>query len=344
MSKRMFEFVEGTSSKFWEVWLEGGEVRTRYGKIGAAGQTTIKDEGDADKAKKLYDKLVAEKTKKGYVEVGGGAAAAEKAAPAIAPKPQAASAKVRAFDPKTYAPRIAKIEANATKAGVTLPAGASEQAIAAAESTLGITFPAEARAFYLAHDGNADDYTCAGRELLSLDGIVGQWKIWKDLFDTGTFGENDHGAPDPGVQQKWWIPEWIPVTYDGSGNHDILDMAPAAGGKVGQILAFWHDDSPRTLKAPDFLSWLEKVKWGEDVDDEDDDGDGAGGWKRYEVDEKFWAIKLDGASFTVKYGKIGTDGQEKTKDFDDEDAAKKEYDKLVAEKTKKGYEPVESDG
>jgi hypothetical protein len=33
------------------------------------------------------------------------------------------------------------------------------------------------------------------------------------------------------------------------------------------------------------------------------------GWRRFEVDEKFWAIKLDGASHTVRFGKIGTTGQ-----------------------------------
>ena len=35
MAKRYFEFVEGTSSKFWEVWIDGNSVLTRYGKIQA---------------------------------------------------------------------------------------------------------------------------------------------------------------------------------------------------------------------------------------------------------------------------------------------------------------------
>jgi hypothetical protein len=33
--KRYFEFSDGTSNKFWEVWVEGHQVFTRYGKIGA---------------------------------------------------------------------------------------------------------------------------------------------------------------------------------------------------------------------------------------------------------------------------------------------------------------------
>jgi DNA ligase-1 len=69
MAKRYFEFSEGSSNKFWEIWMDGSEVYTRYGKIGADGATTVKDQGSADGAKKLYDKLVREKTGKGYEEV-----------------------------------------------------------------------------------------------------------------------------------------------------------------------------------------------------------------------------------------------------------------------------------
>jgi predicted DNA-binding WGR domain protein len=68
---RYFEFVEGTSNKFWEIKLDGTSVRTRYGKIGTSGQQTLKEFDSGDKANKEYDKLVAEKTKKGYEEKDG---------------------------------------------------------------------------------------------------------------------------------------------------------------------------------------------------------------------------------------------------------------------------------
>lgn len=57
---------------------------------------------------------------------------------------------------------------------------------------------------------------------------------------------------------------------------------------------------------------------------------------------KFWKIELEGSSHTVTFGKIGTSGQSQTKDFESSETAKKSYDKLVAEKTKKGY--VDADG
>jgi uncharacterized protein (TIGR02996 family) len=52
---------------------------------------------------------------------------------------------------------------------------------------------------------------------------------------------------------------------------------------------------------------------------------------------KFWNIELTGTSFTVTYGKVGTQGQTQTKSFPDVTRARKEHDKLVAEKLKKGY-------
>ncbi len=66
------EFEEGTSSKFWRARVEGKTLYVNYGKIGSNGQTQVKDFGDAAGAKKEFDKLVAEKRKKGYQDAGGG--------------------------------------------------------------------------------------------------------------------------------------------------------------------------------------------------------------------------------------------------------------------------------
>jgi predicted DNA-binding WGR domain protein len=52
---------------------------------------------------------------------------------------------------------------------------------------------------------------------------------------------------------------------------------------------------------------------------------------------KFWKISLDGKSFEVHYGRVGTAGQKQTKTFPTPAAALKAHDGLVAEKLKKGY-------
>jgi len=66
--RRHFEFSEGSSNKFWEIWVDGTSFCTHYGRIGSSGQETVKDAGSVEKAQKEYDKLIAEKTKKGYKE------------------------------------------------------------------------------------------------------------------------------------------------------------------------------------------------------------------------------------------------------------------------------------
>jgi DNA ligase-1 len=66
---RRFEFAEGNSRKFWEVTVQGTEVTARYGRIGSQGQTNVKSFPDATAASKHADKLIQEKTGKGYREV-----------------------------------------------------------------------------------------------------------------------------------------------------------------------------------------------------------------------------------------------------------------------------------
>jgi predicted DNA-binding WGR domain protein len=52
---------------------------------------------------------------------------------------------------------------------------------------------------------------------------------------------------------------------------------------------------------------------------------------------KFWTIEVSGNSYTVKYGKIGTNGQTASKEFDSDDACQKAADKVIKEKLGKGY-------
>ena len=68
---RRFEFEEGGSSKFWEVSVEGSDMTVCYGRIGTSGQSKTKGFASGDAAQKEADKLVVEKTKKGYQEVAG---------------------------------------------------------------------------------------------------------------------------------------------------------------------------------------------------------------------------------------------------------------------------------
>lgn len=69
MAKRRFEYIDTKSSKFWEINTSGKKLIIRYGKIGTEGQTTLKELANPADAKAQVEKLILEKTKKGYLEL-----------------------------------------------------------------------------------------------------------------------------------------------------------------------------------------------------------------------------------------------------------------------------------
>ncbi|WP_052851735.1 WGR domain-containing protein [Streptomyces avicenniae] len=55
---------------------------------------------------------------------------------------------------------------------------------------------------------------------------------------------------------------------------------------------------------------------------------------------KFYEVTVAGTSVTVRYGRIGTDGQVKTSAFPSADKARAAADRKIAEKVRKGYAPA----
>lgn len=94
MVTREFHFSEGTSNKYWRFTVDGVTQTVHYGRIGTAGQEATKTFDSDSAATTASDKLIAEKVKKGYVEVAVDGAAVASPSPnpatAAAPKPVAA--------------------------------------------------------------------------------------------------------------------------------------------------------------------------------------------------------------------------------------------------------------
>ena len=65
---RYFEFHDDKSDKFWEISISDLDVTVRYGRVGAQGQTQVKSFPDFAAAQKHANKLIDEKTGKGYEE------------------------------------------------------------------------------------------------------------------------------------------------------------------------------------------------------------------------------------------------------------------------------------
>src|SRR5262249_39619318 len=66
--KRRFEFVAGSSNKFWEICVSGNQHVVRFGRIGTEGQSKTKTFLDPPAAERDALRLVQEKLAKGYVE------------------------------------------------------------------------------------------------------------------------------------------------------------------------------------------------------------------------------------------------------------------------------------
>lgn len=65
---RYFEFVDGKSSKFWEVSVDDCDATVRYGRIGTNGQTKTRSFTTGEAAQAHADMLIDQKTGKGYKE------------------------------------------------------------------------------------------------------------------------------------------------------------------------------------------------------------------------------------------------------------------------------------
>ncbi|HAY5551267.1 DUF4132 domain-containing protein [Escherichia ruysiae] len=101
---KTYIYQDEKSHKFWAVEQQGNELHISWGKVGTTGQSQVKNFADAAAAEKAELKLIAEKTKKGYV------------AENIVITPSSALAKV------TESSEIPPLpQAKPTSAGATLP-------------------------------------------------------------------------------------------------------------------------------------------------------------------------------------------------------------------------------
>ena len=136
---------------------------------------------------------------------------------------------------------------------------ASDEALSTLEGVLGCALPDDLVRCLRIHDGQRPGTggLFDGTEFLSARRIADEWSVWKGLLDGGDF-EDTTSEPRSGVKSDWWNAKWIPVTYDGAGNHLCLDLDPDVGGTVGQVITMWHDDPSRELLADGLGTWFQR--------------------------------------------------------------------------------------
>lgn len=154
----------------------------------------------------------------------------------------------------------------------TLNAGAAEADFARLEAVLGYALPEEFKELYRVADGESGTAgVLAGEEWLSIERIIEEYGVWKNLLDDGMFADDD-GTPydcepeDSAIKgDLWWNPKWIPLTADGSGNGKMIDMDPTESGTAGQIIQMWHDDAARSKEADSLRGFL--TQYAQDLED-----------------------------------------------------------------------------
>lgn len=121
-----------------------------------------------------------------------------------------------------------------------------------------VKIPAEFIDFYKIHNGQIpytqgiiDDFY----ELLSIDRILEEWNVWKELILDDDFDYKS--TPDPGVKDDWYNLLWLPFASNGCGDNYCLDLNPTTEGTYGQVISVVHDDSIRSIEALSFSSFLE---------------------------------------------------------------------------------------
>lgn len=140
-----------------------------------------------------------------------------------------------------------------------LPSGASEEELQQVEAALGMTLPLDFKTSYRMHNGQFCVDLVTRMEIMPLQDILEHWKEMKALSEDGVFDDmkpyyffdpiciQSHWQTGP-IQPVWWHTQWIPFGTDGTGNHCCLDLAPASGGAVGQVIDWDHECGPsRTL-------------------------------------------------------------------------------------------------
>jgi len=139
---------------------------------------------------------------------------------------------------------------------IVLNPSAEEAAIVHFEETLCLKLPDDVRDMYRLHDGTAESGVFPyGYDMSSLEQVQKDWECWRDRVRGGAF-DGMKGHPDGPIKSDWWNSKWIPITSNGCGDHDCIDLDPDDGGEPGQFIEFNHETGARRVSASSFGAWL----------------------------------------------------------------------------------------
>jgi cell wall assembly regulator SMI1 len=128
-----------------------------------------------------------------------------------------------------------------------LQPGVAGQQLDAFEDRFGVRLPIAFRLLYKWRNGQ-ENSCYASLEMNWMFSPLESVASTKELCD-GMIGA-DFDTPE------WWRREWVPFLENGGGDHQVVDLLGIDGGRRGQVVTFWHDDSDRPIRATSLEAWL----------------------------------------------------------------------------------------
>jgi cell wall assembly regulator SMI1 len=146
------------------------------------------------------------------------------------------------------------------------PPGASAAAIRQFEKAIGATLPDEFKESVRIHDGGGDWWVpWREGELLSLDGILKEWRWYFEWYAKGDDAPDDEDEDDSDldelqgpIKRVVWNQTRIPVTNN-SSNHLMLDLDPPADGVYGQLIDHTRSAGPTRVVATGWGEFLRNL-------------------------------------------------------------------------------------
>jgi cell wall assembly regulator SMI1 len=134
--------------------------------------------------------------------------------------------------------------------------GATDLQIQSLEKKLKLRLPDDVRESYLIHNGMEPvSVFYESQTLNSIEEILRYWEIMCGIERAGARFRLIPSPVGP-IKSVWGNKKWVPIT-DSSGGHILcIDMDPAEGGKVGQVLDFCHETGPLRVVAASFREFL----------------------------------------------------------------------------------------
>lgn len=106
------------------------------------------------------------------------------------------------------------------------------------------------------HDGLDGSFLLYYGEFLSLQFLLGEHATTPRPGDPGT-DVAPHELTGP-IKPTWWSLMRVKI-LDNSGDGVMVDLDPAPGGSVGQLILFDHEMGPRRVIATTFTEWLDRI-------------------------------------------------------------------------------------